>query len=244
MKPYENPLIPHARMRGLYRALVETRLLGKRGMGWPRDLEACWAATALDLREDDLTSDSEAAWLTTHVRAVGRRKDARAATISDLKNAKANRESLPSFKGATPDRLLTAVGQAMALKAAGDGVVLAFAAAGAMRNSDWHRLLAAAEGQNLPLVVVAIPGAKEVQLPHLKVPVIPVDAGDPVALYRVAQESILRARTDGGLAVIQCVRCGVDPVQLLATQLRHKGICTERWLAAVEAAFRKHLASA
>ena len=242
-KPHENPLIPHARMRGLYRALVEARLLGKRNAGWPRNFEACWAATALDLREGDLTSDSQAPWLTTHVRALGQRKDARAATISDIKRANKNAKFAALLQSSVGDRLFIAIGQAIALKAAGDGVVLAYTAADRMKKSDWHRLAAAAEGQNLPLVIVATPGARDTHLPNLSVPVIPVDAGDPIALYRVAQESIVRARTDGGIAIIECVDCGVDPIQLLAAQLLHKGICTERWLAGVEPAFRNLLAS-
>lgn len=177
------------------------------------------------------------------MRALGQRKEARAATLTDVRTAKASREAQVPFHGITPDRLFTALGQSMALKAAGEGVVLAYTAHDEMKKSHWHSLLAAAEGQALPLVIVAIPARKQAQLPNLKIPVIPVDAGDPVALYRVAQESILRARTDGGLAIIQCVPCGVDPIQLLAAQLLHKGICTPRWLAAVEPAFRKLLAS-
>lgn len=243
-KPYENPLILHIRMRGLYRAVLEARLLPRRGEGWPRGLEACWAATALDLREGDLTSDSHAPWLTSYVRALGSRKNARAATLSDVRTAKSNRGSMTAFQATASERLFIAVGQAMALRAAGQGVVLTYVATDALKKSAWHSLLAATTGHSLPLVIVAVPGDKDVQLPNLQIPIIPVDAGDPVALYRVAQESILRARTHGALAIIQCVRCGVDPVQLLATQLLHKGICTERWLTTAETGFRTLLASA
>ena len=72
-KAFESPLISHARMRGLYRALVESRVLGRKG-GWPKHFEACWVATALDLRDGDLTSDAQAAWLTNYVRALGARE--------------------------------------------------------------------------------------------------------------------------------------------------------------------------
>jgi TPP-dependent pyruvate/acetoin dehydrogenase alpha subunit len=73
-------------------------------------------------------------------------------------------------------------------------------------------------------------------------PVIPVDAGDAVALYRVTQETLVRARADGGVAVIQCVDCATDPIRLLAAQLVKKRICTQRWVTAVEPAFRATLA--
>ena len=82
-KPFENPLIPsrpHARplpRPGRNRGFV----LGERG-GLRENLEACWVATAIDLGENDLTSDSDAGWLTSHIRALGQRKEARAATIS------------------------------------------------------------------------------------------------------------------------------------------------------------------
>ncbi len=239
-KPFENPLIPHARMRALYRGLVEARVLGERG-GWPKNLEACWVATAIDLGENDLTSDSDAGWLTSHIRALGQRKEARAATISDVRTAKKNSESA-SVQSSVPDRMFMAIGQAIALKvAAAQGAVIAYTAADGLKKSEWGRLLLASEAQNLPLIIVAIPGRRESQLHNLKIPVIPVDAGDPVAIYRVAQESIVRARTDGGIAVIECVDCGVDPIALLSTQLLKKGICTTRWLAAVETAFRSLL---
>ena len=63
---------------------------------------------------------------------------------------------------------------------------------------------------------------------------IPVDAGDVVAIYRVAQETIVRARAGGGAAVIEGVACGTDAVKLMGAQLVRKRICTEAWVQGVE----------
>ena len=81
-KSYENPLIPHARMRALYRALVEVRVLGEhqpRAQRVPKGLEACWVGTALDLKDGDLTSDRAAEYtkmLQAAYRRAGRTEDA------------------------------------------------------------------------------------------------------------------------------------------------------------------------
>jgi hypothetical protein len=94
--------------------------------------------------------------------------------------------------------------------------------------------------EGLPVVLMVLPGPGTVDLEALAakaagsidaaVPIIPVDAGDAVALYRVTQESIIRSRAGGGSAVIIGFQCGTDAVKLLGTQLIRKGICTERWV--------------
>src|SRR6185437_10152703 len=69
--------------------------------------------------------------------------------------------------------------------------------------------------RDLPIIFVVLPVASaHRRLPKLDiraiahrahVPAMPVDAADPVALYRVAQESIGHARIGGGPALIECV---------------------------------------
>jgi hypothetical protein len=246
-KAFESPLISHVRMRALYRALVETRVLGLGRRGFPLNLEACWVATAIDLNSSDLTSVANNWWLLEHVRALGERPTAAAANRTELRTAlralKAE-ESAPN-PTAPLDRLLGAVGLAIAAKKTGV-VALAYAAADALTASEWKRVLTVAQHGDLPFMIVATPGA--IDLSDLvkrtgakKVPVVPVDAGDPVAIYRVAQETLVRARHDGGVAVIECIDCGTDPVKLLGLQLVKKKICTAKWVAGVEPAFRNKL---
>jgi hypothetical protein len=246
-------------MRALYRGLLETRVLSEyaskpRGAigGCPLNFEACWAATAIDLKPGDLTSMPRAGWLVDYVRRVGARKTAGASTAPDVRRtlkilaAEKSRAAGPE----TLDRLLCAVGMAQALKAAGaQGVAMAYAAADDLTTAEWKRLLTVAMQGELPLVIVATPGPRDVSDivqrmgATASVPVIPVDAGDAVAIYRVTQETLVRARADGGVAVIECVDCGVDPVALMGSQLVKKKICTEKWVAGVELGFRKKLAS-
>src|SRR5665213_4086017 len=75
-KAFENPLISHARMRAMYRALVETRALAPRlgrARRLPRGLEACWVGTAIALEPGDLTSDQRGTAAIQHIRNVGQR---------------------------------------------------------------------------------------------------------------------------------------------------------------------------
>lgn len=227
-KAFESPLIPHARMRALFRALVEVRALKT----IPRNLEAPYVATAIDLHLGDLTLPSPSTALLAHIRALAgtHSKTQLRRTVSALKLESNGPTS-------TLDQLLVAAGAALALKHA-KSVVIAYLPQQSLSAADWKRLVAVAA--DLPLIVVSLSGPTR---PIASIPVIPVDAGDVVALYRVAQESIGRARTLGGLVVIDCIPCRTDPIKLLAAQLIKKKICTPRWVAAVEPAVRVSLMS-
>jgi hypothetical protein len=254
-KAYESPLISHARMRALYRGLVELRALARQQKDKTlRHLEACFVATAIDLHDGDLACDSgganEAIFL-DHMRAIARRPASAAISRPELKRIfKRLAATEPdAFPGTAAERLLCAVGSAMALQASPEhaNLVLAFVRAGELSKSEWLRALTLMSQPGLPLIVVALPGTgtgpekspkKTVDLEALAkkiaIPVIPVDAGDPVALYRVTQESAVRARAQGGAAVIDALPSGTDPVKLLARQLVRKEISTEVWVQAVE----------
>ena len=247
-KSYENPLLGHARMRAMFRALVEARALsGQAGkkQGLPRKLEACWVGTAIDLQQGDLISGLHAEAFGAFIRAVGTRKADRAATRTEFRQAAERASAAKSFPGTASDAVCCAIGQARALGVSdGKQLVVAYAGVNELRATEWKRVLAVANEGVLPLVVVALPPVQTATVVNLsgiaekvagdRIPVIPVDAGDAVALYRVMQETCVRARADGGIAVIECVRFGTDPVRLLGDQLKKKGICTERWIRKVE----------
>lgn len=259
-KAFESPLISHVRMRAMYRALAEVRMLAERAkVRSLRGVEACWVGTAIDLKDGDLTSDAGAAQqavLLEHVRAVGRREAGSAATAPELKRVlrRLREAKVEPFPGSAYDRMLCAVGAGMALKAAGaQGVALAYAGLADLTGAEWKRALTVMGQEGLPLVVMALPGECKVDLEAVAakaagsvdaaVPVIPVDAGDAVAIYRVTQETMVRARAGGGAAVILGVNCGTSAVKLLGTQLVRKGICTERWVDGVEPHLMRYLAS-
>jgi TPP-dependent pyruvate/acetoin dehydrogenase alpha subunit len=250
-KAFESPLIGHARMRALFRGLVEVRAIAaKRKLRGFRGVEACWVATAIDLKEGDLTSDAGSSHETSvleHIRAVGRRVAGGAVQAGGLRAVlkQLDETKAAAFAGSAAERMFCAAGAAMALKAAGGpSVVMAYVGADELTAVEWKRLLAVIGNEVLPMVVMAVPGKAEVDLeaiakrsastPESTVPVIPVDAGDVVAIYRVAQETLVRARAGGGAAAILGVACGTDPVKLMGTQLVRKKICTERWVSGVE----------
>jgi TPP-dependent pyruvate/acetoin dehydrogenase alpha subunit len=71
------------------------------------------------------------------------------------------------------------------------------------------------------------------------VPGIPVDAGDAVALYRVAQESLGRTRGGDGPVLIECVdyraegkakTATADPLVSMKEFLLTRKVGTETWL--------------
>ena len=71
------------------------------------------------------------------------------------------------------------------------------------------------------------------------VPGIAVDMDDAVAIYRVAQESIGRARAGGGPALIDCIPFLIagqkriphaDAIAGLERYMLHRGACTQAWL--------------
>lgn len=245
-KSHENPLLGHARMRAMYRALTETRALSRHAgkkLGLSPNLEACWVGTAIDLRPGDLSSGAHTEGFNVYIRAIGARKTDRGPTLPEFKRAAARVAAAKPFPGSAADGLCCAIGQAQALAAAaGKNIALAYVDVADLTPAEWKRLLTVANGGELPLIIVTIPAkvadidlhAIARKLPGAGIPVIAVDAGDAVALFRVMQETSIRARADGGVVVIECVRTGTDPVRLLATQLRKKGICSDRWLASVE----------
>ncbi len=245
-KSYENPLLGHARMRALFRALVEVRALGqhvRKIHGLPKGLEACWVGTAIDLREEDVAVGLHAKGYEQLIRATGARMTDRATTSAECRRTVAQVTATRPFPGTASEEVCCAVGQAMALDA--KNVVVAYVGLETLTAAEWSRVLAVAVEQPLPMVIVAIPTSKSRAAPFdlsrlaakvagTQIPVVPVDAGDAVALYRVMQETCIRARADGGVAMIECVRFGTDPVKLLADQLLKKGICSERWISKVE----------
>ena len=106
---------------------------------------------------------------------------------------------------------------------------------------DLPRLLKEALRLTLPVIFIMLPvkgnsGAAALAT-KLGIPGIPVDASDSIALYRVAQESLVRARAAGGPALIEPILLPSpeDPITLLARQLLARRIVTQRWISSVAA---------
>jgi TPP-dependent pyruvate/acetoin dehydrogenase alpha subunit len=85
------------------------------------------------------------------------------------------------------------------------------------------------------------------------VPGIPVDAGDAVALYRVAQESLGRTRGGDGPVLIECLEyrakgsrgdAPVDPLFQMKETLLARKVCTKAWLKGAGGRLRRLIAAA
>ena len=260
----ENPLLPDDQLRALLlltkelarldattgRALANARTKGRRAaqnMPWP-SREALLAGTLLHLQPGD-------ALLPESADTVSLRLAPKSATGG---TARAPLPAFPEkeFRGQTP-RLLLGAAMAAALRGAGsDRLVMVHLSSG-RPEAEWQAALRWGQEALLPLLVVvgdtrgigafqpaqrAVEGAPDwdaVQraAARLGLPVLAVDGEDAVAVYRVAQESVLRARSGAGPAVLWAMlpstrdlaagrSSSAKPVARLQRYLRARGIAT------------------
>lgn len=215
----ENPLLPNAELRALLDLTRQCAKLeaiagrksakqpSKRSVSYqPSSREALLAGSTLQLRPGDLLvcepGDSIAAAL--------------APTPEDGKGA------TPVIPGDHPANLPLSVAMAAALRGSGtDCLVMHYTRAGAPQPG-WAEAFAWAQNRLLPWILVCSddrgsqafrPGKPEKDgalawdavhrtAAKLQLPVLTVDGEDAVAVYRVVQESVLRARAGGGPAVL------------------------------------------
>jgi pyruvate dehydrogenase E1 component alpha subunit len=200
----ENPLLPNRKLRELYALIERCRALDRR-RPHPTAREALLAATTLQLLPGDLL-----------LAEAGDR------TVAALAPKPKSVTPTPSATLPAP-RLPLAAAMAHGLQAAGaGGLVLAFAHAGASEPG-WAGALEWAHEAKLPLLLACADStggassnraSKDPPLnwlnmqrlaKKLHLPVFAVDGEDAVAVYRVMQESVLRARAGGGPAVFWAV---------------------------------------
>jgi TPP-dependent pyruvate/acetoin dehydrogenase alpha subunit len=137
-------------------------------------------------------------------------------------------EAAPNAKG----QLAAATGHALRHKLERLGnVTVVFAAASEMNRT--REIFAAAASQSLPVLYV-LEGSARLTEVWEGLPVIRVDGSDAVAVYRVAHESIKRAREGGGATIIECaVWLGDDepqnPLEKLEKYLTGKKIFRQDW---------------
>lgn len=234
--PHENPLVPNKKLRQIYTAMAQARLLDEhitrlqrktkaRRLASTFGEEACRVATAIELKQGDLVSDAHlsatmdllfGAPLTPLLRNI-------AAVVSGSQtrdhistNAAIVSRQLPWIDGAE-HRLNMAMGAALALKTQKqNNIVMAYAYQAELPKRAWKQVLTLAAQLNLPIIFVLLPeaGSKGEATNICKdarkagIPGIPVDANDAVALYRVAQESMGRSRGGDGPVLIECISCG------------------------------------
>jgi TPP-dependent pyruvate/acetoin dehydrogenase alpha subunit len=274
-KPFENPLIPNKKLRQLFVAMVEMRALdehvarvqrgvkARRRMVSTRGEEACRVSMGIELVAGDLVSDATVGVAMGLVAGVGvgpllRQVAAGGSSV----NAAAGRQL--AWIEDVGDRLRMAMGAALAFKTLKRAnVVEAFVRAGEVSNGTWRRVLALASKLELPIIFVVLPegsrkktkrkvaGDLSALARSCGVPGIPVDAGDAVALYRVAQESLGRMRGGDGPVLVECVafaakgtRGVVDPLVQMRGFLLGRRVCSEAWLDRAGEALTRQIAAA
>lgn len=96
-----------------------------------------------------------------------------------------------------------------------------------------NKAFATAAGQFLPVVYI-LHGATPTASLSATIPVIRVDSSDTIALYRVAYESITRARDGGGPTILECAPWPADsepanPLLKLEHYLTARKLYRPRW---------------
>lgn len=216
----ENPLLPNAELQALHALLkratrteaAAVRKAAKVGTPGRRvkhvpSREAILAGTLLQLRGGDIFLSDPG--------------DTVSPSLLPSADEEGSQIAAPVLPGGAP-QLMLAAGMAAAVKAAsGEHLVLALSRA-EQSEAGWPQALAWAQEQQLPLVVaIADPSGANAFRPslktspaalswtavqktasRLKLPVLTVDGEDAVAMYRVMQESALRARSGGGPAIL------------------------------------------
>jgi len=228
--------------------------------------EACRVSSAIELLTGDLVSDTQPGVVTPFLLGA-KVKD----VLKPMETGKPNGRIDPDVPGARvmpfvadgTERLHLALGAGLAAKTANAGrVVVVYMAQREIERGVLRRVLRLAAKLELPMVFVVLPrAAGEKKGPGVAgmndrssvagVPGIPVDASDAVALYRVSQESIGRARGGDGPALIECISyqrakraSDVDPVAAMSAYVLAKKAGTQAWLDEAQTVLRKRIGAA
>ena len=205
----ENPLLPHSKLRELYALMVRSRGLDRKQTPKGSAREALLAATLIQLLPGDVVSSTAGDGVVEKLAPEG-------------KTPRAGSSLIGTFD--FDSRLTLCAATARGLQAAGtDGLVLVFARAGSVEHG-WMPALEWAQRAQFPLILAcsdATNGASSTAgkraepamdfasmsrfAKRHKLAVLTVDGEDAVAVYRVMQESVLRARQGGGPAVLWAV---------------------------------------
>jgi hypothetical protein len=182
-------LISEKKFRQLYETALRLHLVARRDGsegGWVRGREAVLAGVSADLRSDDVVVAADAASVDEILRGhASMRMDRR------------------SFEERVIEALCDAVGDRMRKT----GRITAIFPEGGQRGAILEEARALAITAKLPVLLVEDepPGKKAKSAKSRKgaattweYPLIPVDTQDVIAMYRVAHESIARARDGGG----------------------------------------------
>jgi TPP-dependent pyruvate/acetoin dehydrogenase alpha subunit len=280
-------LIPSEKLVAIYIAMKKGRMLQQRASALFQQgklesdfhassgREACAAAVSIDLQPEDTLSIAAGDWLPAFAKGL---------PIETLFRALAHGANGDDFSGDIETKQLNilvhshdndqpevvrerAVAAHTEKKAA---IVAAFLQPVPESPSRWQKVMSNAAANKLPVVFVhhVLDGPRfqpastrsksnTPQALFHGVPTIGVDAADPVALYRVAYEAIVRARQRRGATLLECAAIPravspdsaedanpaqpPDPVSTMETYLKRKGIQPEHLNRQVVAEFTRDI---
>lgn len=237
-------MIPEEKLHALYAAMVKCRMaletagMSRRGTGCG---EAAYAASAADLGRGDTLHGS-----VRHALARLARGGAIARALAELERA-------AHARAGAETQLATACEAAGRHKRAKKGrVAMVFAGDAEAAAGAWKKALALAARRGLPMLFVSLRstgeapaflGSKAVPAEAMAfgVPLITVDGNDAVAVYRVAYESLARARQLSNPTLIDCVCDGADGIAAMETWLGTRGLLTPAKKRSIRASVRAGL---
>jgi acetoin:2,6-dichlorophenolindophenol oxidoreductase subunit alpha len=242
-----HPLISNQRLQHLYVTLLRTRLLRQRNR--LKDSSA-----SLVVREAIVTGTVTQCEEGDAVMPVAGDRLAALAYGHNLRSVLTGRP-LPGILLSSPAveaRFAIATGYALAREGT-KHVTLAFSGSGLTSLDALRSSLAYAAHRKLGIVFV-IESAADAELSSarntepLGIYGIPVDGNDVVAIYRVAQEAVHRARRGVGPTLIDCkpwlLDGDTDPIRRLEQALERRSIPTSKLKERTIVAFRKELTAA
>jgi TPP-dependent pyruvate/acetoin dehydrogenase alpha subunit len=232
------------KLKALYAAMLKSRMLEEKLRHLaqqgkvpgdslaPAGHEAVIVGTAMHLQREDFIAPSRSLFLAASVQG--------APTEEIFKQLSGSR-ALPDMPLAT--QLTAGSSAALALKLrAHHNVALSIVEGDKSAPNFWHEAVSFASRHLLPIVFVICTDPSEPELRdqahELGLPGITVDGNDVVAVFRVAQESIRRARGGHGPCVIECKVAHThdghsypdhDPVAFMEGYLQRRKLWSDGW---------------
>jgi TPP-dependent pyruvate/acetoin dehydrogenase alpha subunit len=261
---FENPLIPNARLKLMYQSMVQCRLIGEvtsaklAGSEPALGDEASLATMALELDTGDTVAAARKGLVLQLVREMKLAQDAKSAKPAGKPLALLHEIVAPGDPGASGfDREIEAATEFAKenRKRKKRKISLLYADESWTLSAAWHEAVEAAGKLGLPMVFVCERDANDEKTsdPVVSFPVIHVDGNDAVAVYRVAQESMYRARSGSGptMVVSRTYRWHQkqpmqekDPILRMQKYLESKRLYDLSWANQLSENFKRELAAA
>ncbi len=239
-------LLNSRKLKQLYSTMLKCRMIQQRARGVSRVFgrEATEVGATIDLLRDDFIAPSEHEFAFRFMRG-----EPLQSVFTHLRETETETPYYVLNLSDSAEQLSIATGTALAFRWQKQSkVVVAFAAEGATGYVYPHRTLEFASHHKLSIVYViqhnlrAHSAKRNAQPQDYNMPSIIVDGNDIVAIYRVTQEAIRRAREGHGPALIHCRNIGADdPLKVMENYLKQKRLWSDAWKQKIATAFNREL---